>query len=86
MFLDIGILIIFVKSLVKVINQQYNNKNSQQRFGFTICNRIPHIYIKIVNYVHNTKYFNVEAKCKNLLAQQWNLKNVLAQEEFTTTC
>jgi hypothetical protein len=39
-----------------------------------------------VNYVHNTKYFNVEAKCKNLLAQQWNLKNVLAQEEFTTTC
>jgi hypothetical protein len=45
-----------------------------------------YIYIKIVNYVHNTKYFNVEAKCKNLLAQQWNLKNVLAQEEFTTTC
>jgi hypothetical protein len=43
------------------------------------------LYIKIVKYVHNTKYFNVEAKCKNLLAQQWNLKNVLAQEEFTTT-
>lgn len=42
-----------------------------------------HLHMKIVNYVHNTKYFNVEAKCKNLLTQQWKLKNVLAQEEFT---
>jgi hypothetical protein len=41
-----------------------------------------HLHIKIVNYVYNTKYFNVEAKCKNLLAQQWNFKIVLAQEEF----
>lgn len=29
MFLDIGIVIVFVKSLVKVISQQYNNKNLQ---------------------------------------------------------
>lgn len=29
-----------------------------------------HLHIKIVNYVHNTKYFNVKTKYKNLSTQQ----------------